>query len=331
MIGVKNMAQLVKLLDYISRYENDLTRYPNQFLRLKRSQWDRMKIQWETGSDHTMWEEAPEEVEKEKGKLSSLFRFFGSRQEEADLVDNQEQVEEDEDDFGFTPNIVYTPETIEQLRKLYLDQLFHFQIKWASSTLMDKSRVDSKYMRDSLLRSFAQKLPDSYLLFYQPIIKLQKAPVELDIVIVTPVECMCITVLEQEDLTAFVGSSDRFWEKRTKDKESKVLNPILSLNRMGKIVSQLFHEKDINFPVKKYLISRNGYIDYPRGSFDVKIVDRRNYEDWFSSICSLTTPLKFAQFQAAQAILDVGQTTAMSKYFEFDDEQGGNEGETNSI
>ena len=28
MIGVKVMAQLVKLLDYISRYENDLTRYP---------------------------------------------------------------------------------------------------------------------------------------------------------------------------------------------------------------------------------------------------------------------------------------------------------------
>ncbi len=321
MMGVNKVAQLVKLLDYISRYENDLTRYPNQFLRLKRSQWNRMKIQWETGEGHTMWEEAPEEIEKEKKKFSSFFRFFGSRENEDELLDNLSQEDEEVDDFGFSPNIVYTPDTIEELRKLFLDQLFHFQIKWASSTLMDKSRVDPKYFRDSLLRSFAQKLPDSYLLFYQPIIKLQKAPVELDVIIVTPVECMCITVLEQENLAAYVGSSDRFWGKLSKDRESKILNPVLSLNRMGKIIAQVFSEKDIDFPIKKYLITRNGYIDYPMGSFDVKIIDKRNYDEWFTSISSITTPLKFAQFQAAQAILDVGQTTAMSKYFEFDVEQ----------
>ena len=45
------MAQLVKLADYISRYENDLTRYPTQFIRLKRYQWKRIKNQWEHGVD----------------------------------------------------------------------------------------------------------------------------------------------------------------------------------------------------------------------------------------------------------------------------------------
>lgn len=312
------MAQLVKLLDYISRYENDLTRYPNQFLRLKRSQWDRMKIQWETGASHSMWEQAPEEEEEEKEKrgLSSLFRFFGARQEEEQEEEKEEETENQEEDFGFSPNIVYTPDSVEQLRKLYLDQLFHFQMKWASSTLMDKSRVDPKFMRDSLLRSFIQNLPDSYLLFYYPIVKLQKAPVELDIVIVTPVECMCITVLETEDLAAFFGSSNRFWSVRHQDTESKILNPMIALNRTAKIVAQLFQEKGISFPVKKYLISRNGYIDYPTGAYDVKIIDRRSYEEWFASMNRLTTPLKFAQFQAAQAILDVGQTTAMSRLFE---------------
>ena len=38
------MAQLVKLLDYVSRYENDLSRYPTQYIRLKKYQWERMKI-----------------------------------------------------------------------------------------------------------------------------------------------------------------------------------------------------------------------------------------------------------------------------------------------
>lgn len=310
------MAQLVKLLDYISRYENDLTRYPNQFLRLKRYHWDRMKIQWEQGSGHTIWEQFPEE--KEKKGFSSLLRFFAPRQEEQE--DFEPEDIEKEDDFGFNPNIVHAPDTIEQLYKLYLDQLFHFQIKWASSTLVDKSRVAPKYMRDSLLRSFAQELPDSYLLFYNPIIKLQQAPVELDIIIVTPVECMCITILEEEDLAAFIGSSNRFWTKRFRDKESKLLNPLISLNRMGKIVSQLFKEKETDFPIRKYLVSRNGYIDYPTSAFDVKVIDRRTYADWFSSIGALTTPLKFAQFQAAQIILDVGQTTAVSQLFEHEED-----------
>lgn len=312
------MAQLVKLLDYISRYENDLTRYPTQFIRLKRQQWDRMKAQWETGSSHTMWddlldEEVDEEVE-EKKNLMSFFNFFSPRKEEAP-VEEKAQVKE-EDNLGFIPNIIYKPKTVEELRKLYLDQLFHFQMKWASSTLMDRSRVSPIYMRDSLLRSFSQLLPDSFLLFYHPVIMMQKAPVELDIIIITPVECMCITVLEAEDMAVFIGSGERFWLKKTGEKESKLLNPLISLNRNEKIIKRLFDENDVDFPIKKYLISRNGYIDNPNISFDIKIVDKKSYEQWFNSIRALTTPLKLAQFQAAKAILDVVRTTAMSRLVE---------------
>lgn len=308
------MAQLVKLSDYVSRYETDLTRYPNQFLRLKKYQWHRMRVQWETGGIQSIEheEQIEETVVNEKKKFSSLFRLFKREKE----VGEPEEIDEETDDFDFNPNFVYQPNSPEQLRKLYLDQLFHFQIKWASSTLMDKSRVAPRYMRDSLLRSFLQELPDSYLLFYEPIIRLQRAPIELDILVITPVECMCITVVEEEDLAAFSDVDNRFWLKRVGDKETKILNPLISLNRMAKIVSQLFNEKGIEFPVRKYLISRNGFIDYPLGSYDLDIIDRRSYEEWFHSIQTMSTPLKFTQFRAAQSILDVGETTAMSLLLE---------------
>ena len=162
--------------------------------------------------------------------------------------------EEEEDDFGFQPNIIYNPTTIEQLRKLYLDQLFHFQIKWASSTLMDKSRVDPRYLRDSLLRSFALQLPDNYLLFYYPILKLKNASVDLEILIITPVECMCITVLEDEDIAAFIGSGERFWVKKVGETETKLLNPLIGLDRMEKIVASIFKGKGLDFPIRKYLL-----------------------------------------------------------------------------
>ncbi|MDS9471786.1 nuclease-related domain-containing protein [Sporosarcina pasteurii] len=317
------MAQLVKLLDYVSRYENDLTRYPTQFLRLKQYQWNRMKIQWETGAEHTSSgsekeREMDEGEENRQNLFASLFRLFKGSKEESEK-DSHEIIEEDES-LHFNPNVIYNPGSIEQLRQHYLDQLFNFQIKWASSTLMEQSRVAPKYMRDSLLRSFLQSLPDSYLLFYEPIIKLQKAPVELDIILITPVECMCITVLEEEDLAAFSGSGSRFWTKRHGAEEVKVLNPLLSLNRMTKIIAQLFKEQEIDFPIKRYLISRNGYIDYPMGGFDLEVIDRRYYGEWFDSIGKLSTPLKYAQFRAAQAILDVGQTTAINRLLIEDDD-----------
>ena len=75
------MAQLVKMLDYISRYENDLSRYPTQYIRLKKYQWERMKTQWENGADLTEWqqEDAEELEEVEEAEEESGFPlFFGS-------------------------------------------------------------------------------------------------------------------------------------------------------------------------------------------------------------------------------------------------------------
>ena len=313
------MAQLVKLLDYISRYENDLTRYPTQYIRLKKYQWERMKIQWENGLDHSAWNQKPIDPEPEEEKrFASLFRLFSLRKNLVTEAAESIKVESDEeqDDFDFSPNIIYNPSTIEQLRKLYLDQLFHFQIKWASSTLMDKSKVDPRYMRDSLLRNFTLQLPDNYLILYYPILKLKNASVDLDILIITPVQCMCIKVLEDEDIAAFIGSGDRFWIKKVGETETKFLNPLIGLDRMEKIVGSIFKGKGLEFPTRKYLLSRNGYIDYPDTSFDVESIDRRSYDKWFSKLQKSSSPMKSVQFKAAQAILDLGQTTAMSRLFE---------------
>lgn len=321
------MAQLVKLLDYVSRYENDLSRYPTQYIRLKNSQWKRMKTQWEHGADLSDWRHVPEETEEESGEgkwYSPLFRLFGNRKERADeeeLMEVDKDEQDDVDVLDFNPNIIYHPTNEEQLRKLYLDQLFHFQLKWASSTMMDKSYLDAGFMRDTLLRSFTQKLPDSYLLFYYPILKVKKAPVELDILLITPIECLCITVLEEESAAAFIGDGDRFWTKKFGDNESRVLNPLIGLNRMEKIISGIFLAQEIDFPIKKVIISRNGYIDYPGKPFDTDIIDRRAYEEWFTSLRRSTVPMKFNQFKAAQSILDIGQTTAVSRLFEEQMEQ----------
>ena len=48
-MGGVRMAQLIKMQDYISRYEQDIYRYPTQFAKLKKQQWDKLKAAYNAG------------------------------------------------------------------------------------------------------------------------------------------------------------------------------------------------------------------------------------------------------------------------------------------
>lgn len=320
------MAQLVKLQDYISRYQTDLSRYPTQFVRLKKSQWERVKQQWLSGEETPEWQHIESDEDIQHGKKT--FSFFEKLKlkketkeieniEDVDvsneLMNPDEEIPEEETTLFFEPKIVYQPNSIEELKKMFMDQFFHFQIKWASSTLREKSYVDPKFLRDSLLRTILQRLPDSFLVLYCPIVKVKKAPVELDIILLTPTECLCITLVEQENQAVFVGNSDRFWTKKIGKTSKKMLNPLIQLNRMESIITQLFAANNVDMPIRKVLLSRNGYFDYPGSVFNVQFIDKREFSQWMNQLSRYSSPMKRMQMQAAQAILQTVQTTSFNR------------------
>lgn len=322
------MAQLIKLQDYISRYEIDLARYPTQFIRLKQNQWERIKYQWQTGETIERWEHIEEEVKEEKKKslFQKLFPFkkdvevFEEEQEDIEKVNisndwavEENAYQEEDTTLIFEPNLVYTPKTLEELKKMFIDQFFHFQMKWASSTLREKSYVDPKFMRDTLLRSMLQTLPDNYLVFYYPILRVKKAPIELDIIIMTPTECLCITVLEQESQAVYIANSERFWLKKVGKNEKKVLSPLIQLNRMEKVIEQIFQQNQIELPIRKVLLTRNGYIDYPGTMYGVSFVDKRKFPEWMGQLARSVSPMKHMQIRGAQSILNTVQTTSFHR------------------
>ena len=319
------MAQLIKLQDYISRYQVDLTRYPTQFIRLKKGQWERVKKEWEQGGDIPAWEHIEEE-EQPTTKFAVLKKLFPKRyKKEENEVEDIESIEttnelmgdtyipDDEALLHFEANILYKPKTLPELKKMYIDQFFHFQMKWASSTLREKSYVDPKFLRDTLLRAMLQTLPDNYLILYYPIVKIKKAPVELDIIIMMPTECLCISVVEQEDQAVFVGNGDRFWTKKVGTEDKKVLNPMIQLDRTETILKQIFAINNVEMPIKKVLLTRNGYIDYPGSMYNVQFVDKRKFPEWMESIRKSFSPMKHMQIRAAQAILNYVQTTSFNR------------------
>lgn len=336
------MAQLVKLQDYVSRYQNDLKRYPTQFVRLKRMQWERMKSEWLSGEEIPQWEHEEIEEKPHNSLIKRILSFKRKKkiepwEESKDMGDKEdflnelseelhtqpeeeEAIPEEATAFMFQPTIFYYPQTIEELKKMYMDQLFQFQLKWASSTLQEKSYIEPKYYRDSLLRAFTQRLPDSYFLFYYPIFQVKKAPIELGIILLTPTDCYCIQVLEEEVQAVFVGDSNRFWKKKVGKIDKKVLSPLIGLNRMESVIKQVFRKNEIDLPIRKVVLSRNGYIDYPGSSFGVEFVDKRKYTDWFSHLSKNPSPMKLMQFKAAQFLLDTVQTTSYHR-LDSDDDQ----------
>lgn len=318
------MAQLIKLQDYISRYEVDPKRYPTQYIRLKQAKWKRMKEEWEEGPKSELdWEDVEDfELEEKKTSIFQKINPFKRRKkeldydelfEEATTPDMKKDVQQEED-FGiqFDPHLLYHPKTVQELHRMYLNQLFSFQLNWASTTMREKSNMEPKYQRDRFLKDLLQQLPDTFFVFYEPILLVKKAPVELGIVIISPTDCYCIQLIEAEESATFSGThSDRFWQKRVGDQVKNVINPMIGLNRMEAIMKNIFSQNQVDLTVQKILLSRNGYIDYPGSSFGMRFIDRRQHEEWFEQLKKHHSPMKLEQFRAMEAIVKNTQTTSV--------------------
>ena len=321
------MAQLIKLQDYVSRYQIDLKRYPTQYVRLKHVQWKRMNEEWRANSNAAI-ELEEMMIEQQEEKKPNLFKRLFKRKEKERWENPWEQdpstlkfdeviddvISEETSTLNFNPTLLYNPQNEDDLKRMYLDQLFHFQLKWASSTLREKSHLDPKYQRDTWLHTLVQKLPDTYFVLYDPILQLKKAPIEVGVIVLAPTECYVIQLIEEEDVAAFTGDSkERFWTKKIGEQDKKVLNPLISLKRMEKVVQQIFEEADVSLDIHRILLSRNGYIDYPGSIYDIKIVDRRQYISWFEEWKRNASPMKHLQFKAAEALLKHSQTTSFNR------------------
>jgi len=319
------MGQLIKLQDYISRYEQDIYRYPLQFVRLKQQQWEKLKAAFSAGKLESLYGNQPNEIQaedwqEEKAGIGTKIKKMFGRQAKIETEIEALPVTERKE---FSLHFHSTPNNLEELKQTYLNQLIRFQLKWGSSTIQEKSYINQSFFLDEKLRFFLQRFPDTCLILYKPIFLLKNAPVEGEVIIVTPTEIWCIAFLEDKDDAAFMGSSDRFWlRKHHLHADKKVLNPMLSVNRMGKIVKKIISIYESPLPIHKIILSRNGYIDYSQSPYDIEILDKRSFPAWFNKMRNTAAPLKHQQLKTAQALLDYCQTTSSSRV-EWEAEIGG--------
>ncbi|OIJ12467.1 hypothetical protein BKP37_13605 [Anaerobacillus alkalilacustris] len=296
------MAHLVKLEDYVSRYQYDMYRYPSQFSRLKRERWARLKREWE--ESYLVENPSVEHfVEKQKKTIRNAFSKLKT------LYKRKNQTEDFYNDCN-EHQYQFKYKSLPELKINFLRELFEFQLNWASSTLVEKSTLKKSYLRDETLKWFLQSLPDNYFVFYYPVVTYPKAAVQFDILVVGPTEIWCIVNLEGRENSIFQTYSERYWLELNGDDERKIINPLLSLNRMSTILNKILEVTEIRFKVKKAVLTQEGYIDVTSPWGRTTFLDQRNINEWQQKLKNNSTPIKSTQLRFCQKLLDLCQTTS---------------------
>ncbi|MCA0972752.1 NERD domain-containing protein [Halobacillus litoralis] len=295
------MAQLIKLQDYTSRYESNIYQYPAQYIRLKKENWNKMKHLYEQG----MLQQPQEPVESSwnhEEKKQGWKKFF--QKEEKQSLTNEEMEKEVNDDL---------PQTMEELKKYFLDGLFPFQLKWASTTLREKSFVDRSYKEDDRLKYFLQRFPDTYFLMYHPIVVLRQAEMEALPILISPHGIEIIYYMEGQVNGIVEPNSENSWFVEQGDVRSKVLSPLFALQRTESFVKSVWKAYDLNFPVQKVVLAPDLFVKESQEPYSTRYIGRERYEAWLHEKRKLVSPLKHDQLKAADALLKHCQTTSFKR------------------
>ncbi|TRM12994.1 NERD domain-containing protein [Lentibacillus cibarius] len=289
------MAQLIKLEDYISRYEWNVYRYPSQFIRMKQDNWKKLRYQW-------MDEITAQQTERsqQNAAFSSWKTFFKRRSRQPEPDTSHEE----------TNSL-----TEKQLRQYFLDKVFPLQLKWATSTITDVSFMKQSYDHDMILKYFLQRFPDTYLIMYYPIFNIKKAPVDGEIIMIGPIGIDIIYLLEQDTGTTIIADDDRTWSTvgNKANNKTKILSPVLTLKRTEQIIKSILHKESDTFPVNKVVLSRTNTITDQLEPFNTNIVGKKEYDNWFAEKRKLISPLKNRQLKAAALLLKHCQTTSVKR------------------
>ncbi len=292
------MAQLIKLQDYVSRYEWDAYRYPTQYIRLKKDNWNKLYHQWSEPSEKISIE-AEDFIEDKPSVFSKWNVFKRTKDDEAKIQDVLQDA--------------LLPKTETELKQYYLDQLFPFQLKWATSTVREVSFVDRAYTYDPDLKYLLQRFPDNFLIMYDPVFSIKNAPMDGNTIIISPIGIEIIHLIKVAPEAVIIAGDERIWTIDAGETKTKMLNPNIALKRTEQIVRSIIRSKDIEFPITKTIIARDNQIICATAPYNTQMIDFKTHEAWHQERRSLNSPLKANQLKSIEALLSHCQTTSVKR------------------
>ncbi|WP_306984022.1 nuclease-related domain-containing protein [Alkalicoccobacillus murimartini] len=288
------MAHIIRIMEYRSRYQTDLQRYPSQFTRLKKERWHYLHESWKREFAETLRHEYEDLTES-----SPLAGMWSKAVTHVRKWTNTEQNEVDEKQREH--------EAFQRVKKQFKDEMYTMQLEWAGVFLEEsEEQVESNSLfKNTWLKWLALDLPDNCFIFYKPIMYVKKAEIELDILLITPTELVCMTILKGDPLSVFEASSERYWIEYVNKERHKRLSPLPSLERMERVVKAVLDQHEIDMPIRSLVVAPDAIIDQRTSGLKFDCVDKRTFQSWKNKLSQSTTPLKYHQVKAAEYLLNV--------------------------
>ncbi|NGP44215.1 NERD domain-containing protein [Bacillaceae bacterium SIJ1] len=298
------MAQLIKLQDFVSRYESDMFKYPSQFIRLKQQRWRHLK---EAYQDQRLMEPLQLQDEtslkdwgiEDDGGLTwknRMKRWFQRKKRDKNEPEQTEPFQG----------------SIDEVKEFFLTELFKYQLKWASSTLLQKSYGVNTYKRDEQLAYWLRVLPDNYLILYRPVFEIHHTRVEVDTIILGPSELYCISTLSGRKGSLYETDGKTYWLQDGQADEHHI-NPLQELEQMEKIVHSIIPKEQRKLHVKKIAYTDSGFIDASTERPGLSYVDVRTHESWMKRLQANSSPIKYNQLNTARLLLDHCYTQSVKR------------------
>lgn len=298
------IAQLIKLKDYISRYEWNSYRYSSQYIRLKQDNWKKLVTLWENEAQVRIADVNETDKQSSFEKLKSFFKRHEPENEEAE-------------------HATRLPKTKNDLKQYFLDQLYPIQLKWATSTVTDVSITDKDYLQDDTLKYFLQRFPDIYLLLYYPVINIKQTPIDSEIILISPLGVEIIHLKEESNNTTILVGDNRTWAIEKDYTKTNIISPMITLKRTEHIVKSILSKHDMDVPIYKTVLSRTNNIVFSDEPYMTNIIGKFQYEDWFIRKRQLNSTLKSWQLKVVEILLEYCLTTSMKRpEWEEDDLRG---------
>lgn len=266
---------------------------------MKRENWNKLYRVWSESQLNQTAEPAkiPEEKESIISRIKEKFKKEKPLSEEEEMIQTKPLF----------------PQTETDLKHYFLNHLLDFQMKWATATITHTSFVDRKFYSDPLLKYILQSFPDTYLVMYHPIFILKKAPIEADILLISPIDIEVIQFIDYDEEAVITAVDERTWHIDTADETKKILNPIISLRRTEKLLKSILAFHELDYDIKKTVVSRNHTILFANESYNTRVIGKASYEGWFQEKRRLASPLKSQQIKVAETLLKHCQTTAVKR------------------
>src|SRR5699024_10671208 len=142
--------------------------YPSHYIRLKKEIWRKLQDRWLSDVNCTS------KIIEDSVSVPQKSRWLPFSR-------NQRTVEQ-----HTNLNNMSLHNTEAQRKQYFLYQLYPIQLKWATSTISHESFTKVSLRDKETLKYFLQRFPDIYFLMYHPVFNIKKAPIDAEIILISP-------------------------------------------------------------------------------------------------------------------------------------------------